>query len=420
MVANLGMDRIGEIERSGPHAEVEHLALGGEDVDLLVVQLDLERMQKLLRILDLVARGPIETALEGVDLVIQALGAGVLASARTARAFVEPMRGDAIFGLLVHLVRANLNLERTGRGTDDRGVQALVVVGLGHVDVILEAPGHGRPQGVRGAERGIAIDDALGDHAQSDQVVDLGELLAFALHLLIDRPVVLGAARDLIALDTGALQLVVECLDGLGQEALAGLAALAHHTGDALVRLGLEVEERQILELPLDGAHAQAVGERRVNVHGLARLEQAAIGGQRRQGTHVVQSVGELDDDHADVAAHREEHLAQVERLLAVHGIDVDVGELGHAVHKIGDSRAEERRDVRERGGGVLDRVVQQCRANYVADHLELGQDDGHLYRMVDVGLAATALLRAMLLGGETVRLLDKGAILLPHVLAHQ
>ncbi len=192
-----------------------------------------------------------------------------------------------------------------------------------------------------------------------------------------------------------------------------------------------------------------------------------AIGGQRRQGTHVVQSVGELDDDHADVAAHREEHLAQVERLLAVHGIDVDVGELGHAVHKIGDSRAEERRDVRERGGGVLDRVVQQCRANYVAVHLELGQDDGHLYRMVDVGLAATALLRAMLLSGETVRLLDrranyvavhlelgqddghlyrmvdvglaatallramllsgetvrlldKGAILLPHVLAHQ
>ncbi len=79
---------------------------------------------------------------------------------------------------------------------------------------------------MRGAERGIAIDDALGDHAQSDQVVDLGELLTFALHLLIDRPVVLGAARDLIALDTGALQLVVECLDGLGQEALAGLAAL--------------------------------------------------------------------------------------------------------------------------------------------------------------------------------------------------
>ena len=63
---------------------------------------------------------------------------------------------------------------------------------------------------------------------------------------------------------------------------------------------------------------------------------------------------------------------------------------------------------------------MQQRRANYVAVHLELGQDDGHLYRMVDVGLTATALLRAMLLGGETVRLLDEGTILLPHVLAHQ
>ena len=202
MVTDLGMYRVGKVERSGSHAQVHDLALGGEDEDLLVVEVDLERVEKLLGIVNLVVGRPVEAALEGVDLVVEALGARCLDRTRTTRALIEPVRGDAVFGLLVHLVRADLNLKRARRGTDDRGVKALVVIRLGHVDIVFKAPRHGRPQRVDGAEGGIAVRNRVGDDAQGHQIVDLGELLTLALHLLIDRPIMLRATGDLIPGET--------------------------------------------------------------------------------------------------------------------------------------------------------------------------------------------------------------------------
>ena len=151
----------------------------------------------------------------------------------------------------------------------------------------------------------------------------------------------LGAARDLIVLEAHALELVIKGLDrGLGVVLALG-AGVLHHAGDALVLLGLQPEKCKVLELPLDRADAQAICEGRVDVHGLARLEQSTVGRQGGQGAHVVQAVGELDDDDADVVAHSQEHLAQVPGLLLVHRGDLDVRELGHAVDKVGDRLAK-------------------------------------------------------------------------------
>ena len=277
MVAHLRVHGVGKVQRRSTGAQAHHLALGGEDKDLLVEEVDLERMQKLLGIVDLVGHRPIKRALEPVDLVIQALGIGRLGSARAAAALVEPVRRDAVLCLLMHLKGADLDLERARRGTDDRGVQRLVVVELGHGDIVLEAARHGVPQGVDRAQSGIAIAHGLGDDAKRHQIVDLGELLALALHLLIDGPIMLGASLDLEVFQAHALEFVSQRLDGLGQITLANLAALGHHAGDALIRLGLQIEERKVFELPLYGRDAQAVCQRSVDVHGLACLEQAAV-----------------------------------------------------------------------------------------------------------------------------------------------
>ena len=105
---------------------------------------------------------------------------------------------------------------------------------------------------MHGTKRGIAIAHRMSDDAQRHQVVNLGELLALALHLLIDGPIVLGTTVDLKALKTNAIELIGERLDGLGKIALANLARFGYHARDALVGIGLQVEEGQVLELPLD------------------------------------------------------------------------------------------------------------------------------------------------------------------------
>ncbi len=106
----------------------------------------------------------------------------------------------------------------------------------------------------------------------------------------------------------------------------------------------LQVEEREVLELPLDLRDAEPVGERRVDLHRLARLVDAALRRQRRERAHVVQAVRELDQDDPDVLGHRDEHLAQVVALLLGERLELDLAELGDAVDELGDLVAERSR----------------------------------------------------------------------------
>src|SRR5204863_141233 len=71
--------------------------------------------------------------------------------------------------------------------------------------------------------------------------------------------------------DSGAGELVGELGDRLVDCALALAAAAFEKAGDAFVEFGLEVAERQVFQFPLELPHAEAIGERRVDVERFAR-----------------------------------------------------------------------------------------------------------------------------------------------------
>ena len=62
----------------------------------------------------------------------------------------------------------------------------------------LMRPGHRRPRLVDDAERRVAVLHAVGDDAQRHEVVDLIELDALALELLVDAVEALQPAVDLL------------------------------------------------------------------------------------------------------------------------------------------------------------------------------------------------------------------------------
>ena len=84
--------------------------------------------------------------------------------------------------------------------------------------------------------------------------------------------------------------------------------------------------------------------------------------GMCSQRPHVVQAVGQLDQDDADVAGHRQQHLAEVLRLALLAGVPGDLTQLGHPLDQHLDLAAEQAADVLGGGAGVLDAVVQQAR----------------------------------------------------------
>ena len=111
------------------------------------------------------------------------------------------------------------------------------------------------------------------------------------------------------------------------------------------------------------------------------------------QRAHVVQPVGQLDQQHAQVLAHGEQELAQVLRRALVLGHLLDLGELGDAVDQPRDLGPEMLLDILDRRERVLDRVVQQRGDDGFLVELQVGHQPGDFDRMAEIGIAAGALL---------------------------
>ena len=119
------------------------------------------------------------------------------------------------------------------------------------------------------------------------------------------------------------------------------------------------------------------------------------------QGAHIVQPVGQLDQQHADVAGDRQHQLAEILRLLGAFGKNFQLGEFGDAVHQAGDLVAEILFDILIGDQRVLDGVVQQRGDDGGHVQLEFGQDGGDFQGMGEIGIARGAELLAM--GGHGI-----------------
>ena len=158
----------------------------------------------------------------------------------------------------------------------------------------------------------------------------------------------------------------------------------------------MQCRKGEVLELPLDLLDPEAVRERRVDVEGLLGGRSLGDLGHDRDRAHVVQTVGELDEQDAPVRRHGEEHLADGGGLLGLLRVELEAVELGDAVDDAGDDLAELLFDVLEAHTGVLDRVVQEGGFDGGRVKAELGNRQGDGGRVGDVVLAGPAGLASV------------------------
>ena len=192
---------------------------------------------------------------------------------------------------------------------------------------------------------------------------------------------------------------------------LALVALLGDQLFDFRVLARVEGREGEVLELPLDRVDPEAVGERRVDLQRLVRLQRLFLLRQRAERAHVVETVGQLDQDHPDVGGHRHHHLAVVLGLPLVAALEVHPGQLGDAVDQRGDFLAELLADLVQRRARVLDRVVEQRRAERLGVEPHPGADLRDPYRVGDELVARVALLVPVVIAGEFEGLRDLVAV---------
>ncbi len=113
--------------------------------------------------------------------------------------------------------------------------------------------------------------------------------------------------------------------DGRLDEPLAALAPGVEQLRELPEALRFEGLEGEVLELPLDLPDPEPLGQRGVDLHRLAGDPLLLVEGQRGQRTHVVEAIGQLDQDDPDVLGHRQEHLPDVLGLLLLVGVGAEL-----------------------------------------------------------------------------------------------
>ena len=308
---------------------------------------------------------------------------------------ILPVRGDAVLGGVVHVPGTYLHLEGDALGADDRRVYALVHVGLRRGYIVLEAPRHGLEHIMDDAEDVIAVGYRIDDDAESAEVEDAVYVKVLGIHLAVDAVNVLDAGED-------------SCLHALGVEPRLYLALDVVHegfefihlrvqrVGYLLIALRVKVLERQILQLPLGALHTETVRDGRVDLHRLKRLGALLLGGLVGHRAHIVQAVGDLDEDDADVLGHGHEHLAQVLHLLVLFAGILHAAELRDALDDVRNGGAELAGNILMGEVRVLDHVVQE-RSNdgvFIQTHVDGDIRCGDAVR--DIRRAVAPLLPGM------------------------
>ena len=239
---------------------------------------------------------------------------------------------------------------------------------------------------------------------------DVGQLLegdGFALHLAPDGIGALLPARHL-RLDALRPQLGGQVLLDLVDELLVFRGKLVQVTLDGLVGLRVEVLERQLLQLLAHFLDAHAAGERRVDVEGLLGDAPALVRRHELQGAHVVQAVGELDQQHPHVVGNGEQQLAEILALGRALRHEVEPLDLGQAVDEGADLGPEGLVDLLQGRLGILHRIVEHRRGNGRVVELEVREDGRDFQGMAEEQVAGGTLLVAMSHHGIHVRPVEK------------
>ena len=233
----------------------------------------------------------------------------------------------------------------------------------------------------------IAFLDRVHDNAKGQNIVNLVRAQVLLLHLGVDAEEMLLPALD-DGLDAGLSQFCSHDFNDFLDELLPNFPPLRELRLDPSVDLGLQVVQAEVLQGGLEPVDSHPAGKGRIDVDGFPGDFLLFFRRMEPEGLHVVEAVGEFDDDDTDIGGHGENHLAHVFRLLFLTGAELHLADLGHPVHDVCRFLSEKALHFGEFRGRVLDGIVKKAGCDTDHVHFHLGEDVCDFEGVGEIGFA--------------------------------
>ena len=290
------------------------------------------------------------------------------------RIFIFPMGCKSTFGNVVHAIGSNLHFNPLPLVRHKRVVQRLVTVGFGRRQPISETRrvgfvdlGERRIDSVAFGDFVLALLGTENDaNGQNVEHFLKGDVLS--LHFLPDTVRALDARFDFV-LHAHLIQRATNGRRELLKRIVALELRLTQFLHDERVVVGVLILERKVFEFCFDTIQPQSVRQRRKNIERLPHNFVLPGRRHRIESTHVVKAVGDFDENHPNIVAHREENLL---KRLRLHRSTVAEDATAHFCHPFHDVRhlfSEEIGDIFAGIVGILHHIVEQRRTNCGRSH---------------------------------------------------
>ena len=299
-------------------------------------------------------------------------------------------------------------------------MERLVHVRLRHGDIILEPSGDRLIDFVNNTQGCIAVFYGIHFDPDGKEIIDLIQRPVLVHHLLIDAEIMFDAPVD-FTLNLRFLHMLPDFLDHMHDEIVLGVFTCFDILYQLVEYIRLRIFQSQVIQFDLDRRNTETLGDRRVDIHRLPGFFLLFFAAHVLERAHVVEPVGQFDDNDTDIPGHSQKHFPEVLRLYFdfIRGI-FDLGQLGNAVHKKRDFLAEFPFDILEGHIRIFDHIVEDRRGDRLFIHFQLCENDRHLNRMADVGLPGFPELVPMGVAGHIIRFLYHGKIIRRMILAHR
>ena len=271
---------------------------------------------------------------------------------------------------------------------DHRGVQRPIAIALWRRDIILEPPRHHWPALVDRAQCRVTRLGIGNDRAKRHDVGQLLEADVALGHFLPDRKNMFFAARN-IGFDARAAEQQFQARRNARNLITAAVVQLVKPLADRGIGVRFQLAKRQRLHFVHELIHADPLGKRRINIHCFLG-DPPPLGrvADEMQRAHIVQPVGQLDEQHADVVGHRQQELAQIFGRAFILGLRFDFRQLGDAIDEPPDRGAKFRDNLFLRRQRVFDRVMQDRGRNRLIVQVQIGQNPRDFDGMTEIGIA--------------------------------